>query len=339
MKLRILVDDRWESAHGISRYCTELLARLDAVFDVVRISQTVSIRDPFGPWKLSAAIRSNNGVVFWSPGFIPPASSTIPFIFTLHDLTHLHTARMLRAAYFNLVIKPLCRKASKITTVSEFSKAEICEWASISDDRVVVIPNGVSRSFTPDGPIHKPGFPYFLYVGNHLPHKNLARAVEGFARADLEPETRFLLTGNPDPELMKLAARLGVQDRVQFAGVIPEERLPDYYRGALAVALLSTNEGFGLPVLEAMASGVPVLASDATSIPEIAGGAALLVDPLRVDAIAEGMTTIARNSELRILCRQKGLKQSRKFDWDRSAEQLKSVLVHAAEMGFRTWLS
>lgn len=336
MKLRILVDDRWGAAYGISRYCTELLARLEAVFDIVKISQTVSIRDPFSPWKLSAAIRSGNGTVFWSPGFIPPSSSAIPFVFTLHDLTHLHTARGLRAAYFNLVVKPLCRKASRIATVSEFSKAEICEWANISDDRVVVIPNGVSRSFTPDGSMHKPGFPYFLYVGNHLPHKNLARTVAGFARADLEPETRFLLTGSPDPELMKLVARLGVQDRVQFAGVIPESRLPDYYRGALAVALLSTNEGFGLPVLEAMASGVPVLAADATSIPEIAGGAALLVDPLRIDAIAEGVTTIAHNSEVRTLCRQKGLKQSQKFDWDRSAEQLQSVLVRAADMSFRT---
>jgi glycosyltransferase involved in cell wall biosynthesis len=252
-------------------------------------------------------------------------------VFTLHDLNYVRVGSRLHATYFNVVILPFCRRAAKIATVSEFSRSEICDWAKLDSEQVVVIPNGVSRAYSPDGPCYQPRFPYFFYAGNHLPHKNLPRMLAAFAAAGLAGELRFLLSGNSEPELTQLADRLGIGDRLVFAGAIAESELPAYYRGALAVVFLSTNEGFGLPVLEAMASGIPVLAARATSIPEVAGEAALLVDPLSVEDIAEGMRRIVYESALRANCREKGLERSRRFDWDHSANLLSNVLAEAAE--------
>lgn len=331
MKYRLCVDDRWASAHGISRYSTELIARLENDFEIARIAQKCSIQDPASPWKLSAAIRRANADIFWSPGFVPPASSAIPSVFTLHDLTHVHARGGFHAAYFNFVIRPLCRKAHKIITVSEYSRAEICQWAKLQQEQVVVIPNGVAESYKPDGDCYNPGFPYIFYVGNHMPHKNLKRAFQGFAKSKLAGEYHFLLTGDPNPELMRVATDLRIHGQVQFIGKVPESELPSYYRGATATILLSTNEGFGLPVVESMASGVPVLAANSTSLPEVAGGAALLVDPLQVDGIAEGMRRIVTDTDLRESCLSKGLDQSRRFNWDKSAEKLSSVLCEAVD--------
>lgn len=140
----------------------------------------------------------------------------------------------------------------------------------------------------------------------------------------------FLLTGDGDWGLTELANSLGIQNRVLFMGNVAEANLPAYYRGAAAVALVSTHEGFGLPVAEAMACGTPVVAANAASLPEVAGGAAVLVDPYNIAAIADGMQRIVTDDGLRDSCRAKGLEQSRRFDWDRSAQILSAVLMEAA---------
>jgi glycosyltransferase involved in cell wall biosynthesis len=330
MNCRVCVDDRWASAHGISRYSTELISRIEAKLDIVKIARDCSIRDPLTPWKLTAAIRRAGADVFWSPGFVPPASRPLPFVFTIHDLTYVRAGGSLHRTYFNWIIKPLCRKAQKVVTVSEYSRAEICEWADLPAEQVSIVSNGVAATCNPDGPRYNPGFPYFLYVGNHLPHKNLERALRAFALSGLAGELCFLLTGDTQPELAQLATSLGIHKWVRFIGKVEESELPSYYRGATAAVLLSTHEGFGLPVVEAMASGIPVLAANATSLPEIAGGAAVLVHPLQVEEMADGMGRIATDGALREKCRRMGLEQSRRFNWDNSADQLTSILTEAA---------
>lgn len=333
VKRQICVDDRWAPAHGISRYGSELVSRLGKKFEVVKIAQSCSISDPLSPWKLSAAIRGSNADVFWSPGFIPPARCPVPFVFTLHDLTHLHARGRFRSAYFNSIIRPLSRAAQKIITVSEYSRTEICDWTGRPPEQVVVIPNGVSAAYSPRGTRHSPGYPYLLYVGNHLPHKNLPQALKAFAALRCDRDLRFLITGNPNPELLQLAAVHGIARLVLFTGRVAEADLPAYYRGAMALVLISTHEGFGLPVAEAMACGTPVLAADATSLPEVAGGAAVLVQPDCVEEIAEGMRCIVFDTTLRESCRARGLEQCRRFNWDRSATQLSAVLAEIANPG------
>lgn len=262
---------------------------------------------------------------------MPPLSSPAPFVFTIHDLIHLHAAGGLRAAYYETVIRPLCRKAYKIVTVSEFSRNEICEWTGLSADHVVKVCNAVTEDFTPRGPAFSPGYPYLLYVGARKPHKNLRRVLQAFARSGLPGRCGLLLSGNPDGDLQRLAVGLQIANDVHFAGYIHEAELSSYYRGAIGVVMLSTYEGFGLPALEGMACGTPVLCSNTTSLPEVVGGAALLVDPESIEMMADGMQRIVHDETLRAELIRSGLLRCGIFNWDASASTLSELLKEAAE--------
>ncbi|WP_238529980.1 glycosyltransferase family 4 protein [Thermus parvatiensis] len=126
---------------------------------------------------------------------------------------------------------------------------------------------------------------------------------------------------------------LGLEKHVVFAGTIPDELLPAYYRGALALILPSLYEGFGLPALEAMACGTPVVTSSVTSLPEVVGDAAVLVDPYDVESIAWGVRRVVEDSSLRKELRRKGLKRAKQFSWDKTAELTWKVLQEAAQEG------
>ena len=262
-----------------------------------------------------------------------PLGSSIPFIFTVHDLIHVRAVRGVRAIYFESVLRPLCKKAYKIVTVSDFSREEICEWANLPPDRVVRIYNAASSRFTPEGPGFSPGYPYLLYVGVRSAHKNLPRMVEAFAKSGLATQCKLLFSGEPDADLQAAACALHIGDSIKFAGMIPDALLPSYYRGALALLLVSTYEGFGLPAVEAMACGIPVLCSNTSSLPEVAGDAALFVNPLDVEEMAHGMNKIGSDAALRQACRDKGLSRRSVFSWDRSAERLSRVLMEACAAG------
>jgi alpha-1,3-rhamnosyl/mannosyltransferase len=188
--------------------------------------------------------------------------------------------------------------------VSEFTRDEVVELAGVPADRVRVVPNGVDPVFVPDGP--RVDGDYVLAVGTLEPRKNLARAVEAAQVAGVE--------------LRVVGARgWGGVDVDGWVGEVPDTELAALYRGARCVLYPSLYEGFGLPVLEAMACGVPVVTSRGTAMEEVAGEAAVLVDPLDVSAIAEGIaTSAARRDELVRV----GLERARAFDWKQSADDV-----------------
>jgi glycosyltransferase involved in cell wall biosynthesis len=330
--LRLLVDDRWRVG-GIKRYSEELLARLDPEFQVQGLGTTYPLNDPLTPLKLTLAIKKSKPDVFWSPGFMPVLSSAVPFLFTMHDMIHVKFDGGIRGLYYNSVIRPLAKKAFRIISVSAFSQGEICEWTGLPPERVPIIPNGVDSRFSPQGETFNPGYPYLLYVGARKAHKNIEAMLSAYARSGLSGTCRLLLSGEPAGGLQALALKLGIGEDLRFAGFIPEAKLPAYYRGAEAVVMVSTYEGFGLPLLEAMASGVPVLSSNTTSLGEIGGDGALLVNPLSVDEIAEGMQKITGDSTLRRQLIEKGLRRSENFQWDRSAASLGELLLEACAAG------
>jgi len=202
-----------------------------------------------------------------------------------------------------------------IVAVSEFTASELEELLRLPRERIRVVPNAVDPVFTPDGP--RAGGDYVLSVGTLEPRKNLARTIEATRALGLE--------------LNVVGARGwgGVAaggTGVRWLGEIPDDELASLYRGALCVAYPSLYEGFGIPVVEAMACGTPVVTSAGGATEEVAGGAAVLVDPLDTAGIASGIEeAIARREELRRL----GLERAHAFSWDESARRTLDVYREA----------
>lgn len=328
--MNILVDDRWLGDTGIGRYAREILERKPACHNVTYLNRNWKIKNPVSPWLLGGAINHSTADLFWSPGFMPPALCRIPYVVTIHDLIHLHYGTSLHRLYYNQIIRRLLHNASSVLTDSKYSRDEILEWSGLSPELVNVVPLAVSRVFSAGGDVHDPGYPYILYVGNRRTYKNLHRLINAFGLGCRNSEVKLALSGTADPELLTFAKQVGIADRIVFLGRIDEELLPALYRGALAVAYVSLYEGFGLPPLEAMACGTPVLSSNVTSLPEVVGDAGLMVDPMDVYEIADGLRRISEDGALRADLIKKGLERIKLFDWDECAMRTWDVLRRAA---------
>lgn len=329
----ILADTRWIGFHGIGRFAREVIARIPHLSP---LPASLPLLHPFEALWLSTLLLRMRPRVYFSPGFNPPLWSPVPVVFTIHDLIHLRfpeETNALKRAYYRFVVRPAAVRAYRVLTVSEFSRREILEWARLPEEKVVVVGNGVGPEFSPQGKRHEPGYPYVFYVGNTKPHKNFHRLLEAFARSELLGEVRLVCTGTPSQRVLGLIQELGLEQHVVFAGTIPDEELPAYYRGALALVFPSLYEGFGLPALEAMACGTPVVTSSVTSLPEVVGDAAVLVDPYDVESIAWGVRRVVEDSSLRKELRRKGLKRAKQFSWDKTAELTWQVLQEAAQEG------
>ena len=167
----------------------------------------------------------------------------------------------------------------------------------------------------------------------HSLHKNLARLYEAFGNlkrsGHLAKDLKLVVSGKPNDDEGHQLLKCGIWEDFVFAGFIPDEQLPSYYRGAQALALISLYEGFGLPVLEAMACGTPVTASNVTPLPEVARDAALLVNPYEVESIEVGLERVLNYEDLRNSLRVKGLEWALEFDWDRTAARAQVILSDA----------
>jgi glycosyltransferase involved in cell wall biosynthesis len=251
-----------------------------------------------------------------------PTAARVPLVVTFHDLAvlrHPETFNRWTRSYSRRALPGVVRAATRLIAVSEFTKRELLDLLDAPEEKVRVIPNAVGEPFTAEGEAAVGD--YVLAVSTLEPRKNLSRLVDGYRRAGL----------NGVPLLVAGAAGWGgvrvEGDGVRWLGEIQDDELARLYRGARAVAYVSLYEGFGLPVLEAMACGAPVVAARTDALEEVSGGAAVLVDPLDPDAIAAGLhEAIARREELRPL----GLARARVFDWHRVARETVAVYREAA---------
>lgn len=323
-------DSRWEGPHGIGRFATEIHRRLTGFQDVALKGRPSAALDPL---RLSRHLRALAPQLYFSPGYNVPLGHPCPFVFCLHDLNHIsvpENATALKRAYYRYVIRPAVHRAEVVLTVSEFSRRAICDWAGTEESKVVNVGNGVSEAFRPDGPAYdRIGRPYILYVGNQRPHKNLPRLLRAFAACAMLHEFVLVLvgTGQPAAALGRLVAELRLRERTLFLEKTSEERLAELYRGAVALALVSTYEGFGLPIIEAMACGTPVLTSPVAAMPEVAADAAVLVDPGDVQGIADTLQRLVSDSALRKTLRERGLAQAKLFSWDNTARAVARTLA------------
>lgn len=329
--MELLIDNRWFGETGIGRYANEIIKRKPDDCHISHLDRNWKIKNPLTPWLLASTINKSHADLFWSPGFMPPAGCKTPYVVTVHDLIHLHYGTSLHRLYYNQIIRRLLQNAASVLTVSEFSRAELLQWSGISPCKVVVTHNAVGTDFCNCGVKYNPGFSYILYVGNRRIYKNIDRLIMAFGLGCKNTDIKLVLSGPEDFELLTLAKRVGISDKLVFLGKIKEADLSAVYRGALAVAYVSLYEGFGLPTLEAMACGTPVLTSNCTSLPEVVGDAALLVDPLNVEAIADGLRRLAGDESLRERLIQSGLQRAQTFSWDKSAEITWKVLYEAAK--------
>ena len=237
--------------------------------------------------------------------FRGPRHAVVPVALTVHDLALLRYPEAFprwHRLYGRTGLRATLHAADAVVAVSQFTKEETISLVGVPAERIRVIPNGVDAVFTPDGP--RVEGDYVLTVATLEPRKNLARAVEAAGIAGIE--------------LRAVGARgWGGVDVPGWVGEVPDAELAALYRGARCVLYPSLYEGFGLPVLEAMACGTPVVTSRGTALEEVAGGAAVLADPMDPAALAEG---VAQALERRDELVPRGIERAREFTWPRAAD-------------------
>ena len=324
--MKIYIDERWIGEHGIGRFANVLATNMN--FTPMNMAGSPSSPMDTLRFFFRTLSLSKRDLVF-SPGYNAPIFIRTPFIFTIHDLNHIdrgENSSFLKRLYYKWIMQRACCHAKAVLTVSDFSKRRIVEWSGIPAERVINVGNGVDAEYSPSASPFQPGYPYVLCVSNRKAHKNEPRLIEAFSTARLPDGVRLLFTGKTTPVLTELIEKYHLQERVIFIGRVEEADLPGLYRGALALLFPSLYEGFGLPVIEAMACGCPVLTSNTTSLPEVAGEAALLVDPTSVQEIADGISSICGDEALRAAMIGRGYVQAAKFSWEEVVTKTKIAL-------------
>lgn len=263
-----------------------------------------------------------------------------PTVLTVHDLiferypAH-HTRR--NVTFLRAAMPRFVRAADAIIAVSEHTRRDLVDLYGTPPAKITVVHEGIDPAFRPAPPVetarvraaYSPGAPYLLMVGTLEPRKNHAAALRALARLAQEGfPHRLVIAGGRGwlfEPVRDLVARLDLAGRVRFAGYVPDADLPALYTGADCVLLPSLYEGFGFPVLEAMACGAPVVCSNVSSLPEVAGGAALLVAPEDDAALADAVRLVLTQPALAESMRERGRIQAARFRWERCAAETLAV--------------
>jgi glycosyltransferase involved in cell wall biosynthesis len=271
--------------------------------------------------------------------YFAPLRCGQPLVVTVHDLGFLRVPssfpRGLRLALRVLVAHSV-RRAARVITVSRFSARDLVQHYRLSPERVVVIPPGAGQEFRPwtDAEVRAvlarygltPGFLFSL--GRLNRRKNLGGLLRAYAALDDAIRVPLVVGGREDhgaAEFMRALGAAGSSRQVRWVGLIPGADLPAFYGGAAAFVYPSLYEGFGLPVLEAMACGCPVICADGTALPEVAGDAALMVDPTATEALTAAIERLLSEPGLVEDLRARGLARSRRFTWEDAARHTRDV--------------
>ncbi|UCC68034.1 MAG: glycosyltransferase family 4 protein [Armatimonadota bacterium] len=289
------------------------------------------------PWRLW---RDRMDLVHLPSTILPPLLPC-PAVVTVHDLAWAHYPETYDPADLEMqtqVVPRSVRRAAHVIAVSESTAHDLAAILGVPGEKITVTPLGVSPGFRAEGPrLPRDAFPgaerlsggYVLYAGALAPRKNLGRVLEAYLKVVSEGvECPLVLAGARSAhaeELARMAKGLGIEEKVLFAGHVRERLLPALFRGAAAFVYASLYEGFGMPVLEAMASGVPVVTSNGSGTAEVAGKAALRVDPESVEEIARALSRVLKDEALREKLAAQGLIRSRGYRWELTARQTASV--------------
>ena len=292
-------------------------------------------------------LGSRPDAVFWSNLYyfgkdVAGIRQTV-FVHDLRSLRYPETSYSKELWMTKAAVRRLRRSRCRIVTPSAWTKKDVVELAGIEPDRIHVVPHGIDRSFQviadrgrldeAVGRLGVAGRPFIFYVGGFRKHKNLPMLLRAFRQLRRRggQEVLLVLAGDHPPYLEQIfqEAQYDEADRaaVRYLGFVSDDDLVVLYNLALCLAFPSRNEGFGLPITEAMACGCPVAASSATALPEVCGGAALLLDPTDVGAWTDALATIVGDGALRSQLRQKGLARAGELNWRKTAEKILSLLA------------
>ncbi|MGG6294550.1 glycosyltransferase family 4 protein [Leptolyngbya sp. AN02str] len=274
--------------------------------------------------------HQHGGQLLFSPVPEAPLFSSCRTVVMVHDLIPLRfpcwTSPL--TPYFRFYVPMVLQQATHIVCNSKATAQDIMDWFGISARHITPIP--LAYDDQRFHPVSMPRHNYFLYVGRHDPHKNLARVLQAFAALPNRQAYELRLVGPVDrrytPKLMQLARSLGISPQVRWLNYVPSAELLQLFAGAIALVFPSLWEGFGIPVLEAMACGTPVITSTVAALPEVAGSAALLVDPTHIRAIAAAMHQLATDETARSQLRHAGFAHIEHFSWRKTGQLTSSVL-------------
>lgn len=272
---------------------------------------------------------------------LPPTLPGTKTLLTVHDLSFVfapETASPRLKRYLDQIVPRSIRRADHVLADSLATKQDIVEVYGTVPEKITVLYSGVNPDFRqitdPDAlnsVRQKYGlgnWPYLFTVGTVQPRKNYARLCEAIAQLKEFSDVHLVIAGGKgwlDDNIYSTVERLQLKQRVHFIGFAADEDLPALYSAAVAVPYVSLYEGFGLPVLEAMACGAPVVAANCSSLPEVVGMAGVMVDPYDTDAIADGIRQVLDSSDFRAELQRRGSERARQFTWQRSAQELARV--------------
>jgi len=363
--VRIAIDARKLRDFGIGTYVRNLLrhlGRLDATTEYVVLCHEADRDDvsacganfrPFIDSSPGYSLREQVTVpldlrrarvdLFHAPHYVLPPLISCRSVVTIHDCIHLRFPQYLPSrigyAYARGSLWVATHRSSRVLTVSEASKRDILAYFRVPDTKIDVIPNAIDERFweTPDPDQvvqvrerYQLNDRFVLYVGNIKPHKNVERLIVAFHRLRGHgfDDLKLLVIGDQVSRyatLRRAIHRYQLHKHVRFLGFVPDRTLAVLYRLAAVFVFPSLYEGFGLPPLEAMASGTPVITSNVSSLPEVVGDAAVLIDPYDPDAIAGAIRRVLEDEDLRRDLRRRGLERARHFSWDRSIARVRRI--------------
>jgi glycosyltransferase involved in cell wall biosynthesis len=287
----------------------------------------------FEQLRLPGLLKNRQIDLVHSLGYVAPLFAPCPSIVTVPDLNYRAFGNQLplpRRLILEFFVEQSVRRASYVLTLSEFSRSQIITRLRITPERVQAIylaPRLREKSFAHGSasfsaqPVEQ-GTPYIIAFSSHSPNKNIPRLLQAFAYAKMQYQLphHLVLVGHPPDQAFGV-----IGPGIHFTGYLEDAALQEVLTGAQLLVFPSTYEGFGLPILEAMAQGIPVVCSDQASLPEVADEAALYFNPFSVEAMAQTIAQVALNPSLQSELRQKGFEHVRRFSWEKLARETLSV--------------
>ena len=278
-----------------------------------------------------------------SMAFVTPLLAPCPTVITVYDLSFLHFPERFprwQRLYLSSQTRRSCRQARRIITISESSRQDVHRFFGVPLSQIDVVVPGVDAAYRPLPEAEviafrtKQGLARFvLHVGTLQPRKNIPALLQAFAQLG-DPTIKLVLVGGKGwlyDEIFQEVQALGLTEQVVFTGYVPDDELPLWYNAAALLVFPSVYEGFGMPIVEAMACGTPVIAADSSSIPEAVGEAGLLFAPNDVEALVKQMTAVLTSPNLQHKLRQKGFKQAQRFSWERAGRETAEVYKRALQ--------